>query len=143
MKLLNFSRISKEISFGGIVALPTILVIGGIIVEIGLAGVLIAYLVSQSGFGVKLSSEAMAAARAGINDAIIKSVRNYDSSASTTITVGNYAAETSVIRNPSTDKYTVYSIGTALNKKRKLKAILNVNDITREIKIESITEEPL
>ncbi len=143
MKLLNFSRTSKEIDFKGVVALPTILVIGGIVVEIGLAGVLIAYLVSQSGSGVKLSFEAMAAARAGINDAIIKSVRNYDSSASTTISVGNYSAETSVTRNPLMDKYTIYSIGTALNKKRKLKAILNVNEITREIKIESITEEPL
>ncbi|MEK7657956.1 MAG: hypothetical protein AAB366_02055 [Patescibacteria group bacterium] len=144
MKLLDILR--NLFDLRGIVALPTILIIGGIIVEIGLAGILVAYLVSQSGFGVKMSAEAMAAAQAGVNDAIMKVVRdkNFFTGASTTLAVGDRSAEVSVIRdNPSIGKSAVFSIGTAFNKKRKLKALLNVNSITGEVKIESIEEMPL
>lgn len=143
MKLLDILRNSFDLK--GIVALPTILIIGGIIVEIGLAGILVAYLVSQSGFGVKMSSEAMAAAQAGVNDAIMKVVRNKDffTNASTTLIVGDRSAEVSVANNITTGKSTIFSIGSAFNKKRKLKALLNVNDITGEVKIESIEEAPL
>ncbi|PIP92213.1 hypothetical protein COW77_01145, partial [Candidatus Wolfebacteria bacterium CG18_big_fil_WC_8_21_14_2_50_39_7] len=51
--------------------LPVILLVGGLIVEIGITGAFIAYFLSQSGFGIKLSEEALAAARAGIEDAKI------------------------------------------------------------------------
>ncbi len=144
MKLLDILRNSFDSR--GIVALPAILIIGGIIVEIGLAGILVAYLVSQSGFGVKMSAEAMAAAQAGVNDAIMKVVRdkNFFTGASTTLAVGDRSAEVSVsFNNPLAGKTTVFSIGSAFNKKRKLKALLNVNSITGEVKIESIEETPL
>ncbi|MBI5079214.1 hypothetical protein HZB06_00860 [Candidatus Wolfebacteria bacterium] len=139
-------KYKRIIGLRGIVALPTILMIGGIIVEIGLAGVLVAYLVSQSGFGVKMSFEAMAAAQAGVNDAVMKIVRNKDffTGASTTLAVGDRSVEFSAAANtPSAGKSTVFSIGSAFNKKRKLKAILNVNGVTGEVKIESIEEIPL
>ncbi|PIY59498.1 hypothetical protein COY96_01505, partial [Candidatus Wolfebacteria bacterium CG_4_10_14_0_8_um_filter_37_11] len=74
-------------------ALPAMLFIGGIIVEIGIAGAFISYYLSQSGFGIKMSAEALAAAEAGVQDALIKIIRNKDfTSSGYDLTVGNRSA---------------------------------------------------
>ena len=137
-----------------IVALPTILLIGGIIVEIAVAGVFIAYLLSQSGFGAKLSAEALAAAQAGIQEAMMKIVRDKNfSSSGYDIAVGSRAAHIIVCKdsktvssacstaNPGKDEIT--SLGSASIKRRQLRAMVNVNSATGEVKIESIVELPL
>ena len=60
----------------GIAALPTILLLGGIIVEISIVGAFISYLFSQSSFGIRSSEEALSLAQSGIQDAMIKIIRN-------------------------------------------------------------------
>ncbi|MBI4993724.1 hypothetical protein HZC33_02075 [Candidatus Wolfebacteria bacterium] len=136
----------------GVVALPMILLMGGIIVEIAIAGAFIAFYMSQSGFGVKLSDEALAAAKSGIQDAIIKIIRDKSFSVSSgyNLTIGSRSATIIVCRDSYTTsvacdtanvgKDEIISTGSATLKRRKLKAIVNVNSVTGEVKIESIEE---
>jgi len=124
-------------------ALPAMLFIGGIIVEIGIAGAFISYYLSQSGFGIKMSAEALAAAEAGVQDALIKIIRNKDfTSSGYDLMVGNRSANVVVCKDTcaGTGKHKITSIGSALVKRRKIEAVVNVNNTTGEVKIESIQE---
>jgi len=60
----------------GISALPTILLLSGIILEVVVAGLTVSQLFSQSAMGERLSTEALKAAESGAHDAISK-VRDY------------------------------------------------------------------
>ena len=59
----------------GAVTLPVILLISGTVMELAIAGVVISALLSNTVFSSRLSAEALAAARAGAQDAIIKIIR--------------------------------------------------------------------
>ena len=125
--------------------LPVILLVGGLIVEIGIAGAFIAYFLSQSGFGIKLSEEALAAARAGIEDAKIRIVRNKNFNPSPnpyTLIVGSRSAQVTICKDTcaGTDKFQVDSLGIAFNKRRKIRAVIYVNSLTGEVKLESERE---
>jgi len=127
------------------VTLPVILLVGGLIAEISIAGAFIAYFLNQSGFGIKLSEEALAAARAGIQDATIRIVRdkNFNPSPNPyTLTIGNRSAEVTVCKDTcaGTDKFQVDSLGIAFNKRRQVRAIIHVNNLTGEVKLESERE---
>ncbi|MCL5004671.1 MAG: hypothetical protein M1170_01865 [Patescibacteria group bacterium] len=127
----------------GTAALPAMLFIGGIIVEIALAGAFISYYLSQSGFGVKISAEALAAAEAGVQDALIRIIRDKNfSSAGYNLTVGNRSANIIVCKDScaGTGKHKITSTGTAMLKRRKIEAVANVDSVTGEVKIESVQE---
>jgi len=138
----------------GVAALPTILLIGGIIVEIGIAGAFISFLLSQSGFGAKLSAEAFAAAQSGIDDAMMRIVRDKNfytgPAAPYTLTVGNRSAQVIICKDFKTvssacdtindGKDEITSLGSALTKRRQLRAIVNVDNNTGEVRVESIQE---
>jgi len=141
----------------GAAALLTVLMVGGIILEIGIAFLFITYYLGQSGFGVKLSAEALAAAQAGIEDGIIKILRdktiNYTTSGSPyTLTVGSRSADVTICKDLKTvgtacdtstgmsGKHEITSLGKAFTKRRELRAILNVNNTTTEVQVESIQE---
>lgn len=134
-------------------ALPTILLIGGIIIEIAITGVFIIYFLGQSSFGVKLSAEALSASRTGVYDAILKIVRekNFSTGATPyTIAIDNNSVQVWVCRNSKTavsycdtaasDKYEITSLGKARDKNRRLRAFLNVNNVNGEVRVESISE---
>ena len=133
--------------------LPVVLLVGGLIVEIGIAGAFIAYFLSQSGFGVKLSAEALAAAKAGIKDAKMRIVRDKNFIPSPnpyTLTIGNNSAQITVCKELKTvstacdtamvGKFEVTSLGMAFTKRRQVKAILYVDSTTGEMKLESEKE---
>ena len=125
--------------------LPVILLVGGLIVEIGITGAFIAYFLSQSGFGIKLSEEALAAARAGIEDAKIRIVRdkNFNPSPNPyTLIVGSRSSQVTICKDTcaGTDKFQVDSLGIAFNKRRKIRAVIYVNSLTGEVKLESERE---
>ncbi len=63
-------------SRGGVATLPTVLMISGIVMEIAIAGAIIATLLSNAAFSDRLSAEGLSMARAGAQDAIIKVVRH-------------------------------------------------------------------
>src|SRR3990172_8277585 len=60
----------------GVWTLPTMLLLGGIIIEIAIASAFLTYYFNVTNLAARLSAEALAAARAGADDAIIKVVRD-------------------------------------------------------------------
>lgn len=137
-----------------VATLPVVLLIGGLIVEIGIAGAFMAYYLAQSGLGVKLSEEALAAARAGIQDAKIRIVRNKNLGYTTsTLIVGNRDSKITICKDAKTvssacdtpgadmdNKYEITSLGAALTKRRQVRAIVSVDNLTGEVKVESEKE---
>ncbi|HDH31542.1 MAG TPA: hypothetical protein ENH26_02075 [Candidatus Wolfebacteria bacterium] len=139
----------------GIIALPTMLLIGGVIVEIGIAGLLVSYFLIQSNLGIRLSAEALAVARSGTQDAIIKIIRdkNFTSGSPYSLTVGEWSAQIIVCKDSRTistacddldpsnkGKHEITSLGIVQKKQRKIQTILNVNSATGEVNVESIEE---
>lgn len=128
----------------GIAALPTILILGFIVVDIILAVTATSYVFIESEFGVKLSQDAYQAAQAGVKDAVIKIVRDKNfTSAAITLTVGDYSAEVSVCKDlpcVAIGKHKIISLGKAQTRRRQLEAILNVDSATGEVRLESLKE---
>lgn len=125
----------------GQAALPTILLIGGIITEIAIAGALVAFILSSSGFGERLSTQALTAAKAGIEDAFIKVVidKNFSSPEGYTFSVDGREVKVTVTKNlDGTDE--IISIGKALSRQRKLEGILIVHQDTGKVDLESLQE---
>ncbi len=113
------------------VGLPFTLLVGGIVVALGLAGALVAYLLSSSTFTEKLSNRALAAAKSGVNEALMNIVddKNYTID-SLTINTGLAKTVISVEKDPpgypiGTRK--IISIGKIFNRQRKLVAIVSVS----------------
>jgi hypothetical protein len=142
---------SQRPKIGAAATLPVILLIGGLVVEIGIAGAFIAYFLSQSGFGIKLSEEALAAARAGIQDATMRIIRSKSSVPNSyTLTIGNRSAQITICKDKKTvssacdtemtGKYEITSLGAALTKRRQIRTILRVDSYTGEVKLESERE---
>jgi hypothetical protein len=123
-------------------ALPTVLLIGGIITEIAIAGALVAFILSGSGWGERLSVQALAAAKAGIEDAFMKITINKDFFTSLdgyTFSVDSREVKVIVTKNLNgTDE--IISIGKALSRQRKLEGILIVNQDTGKVDLESLKE---
>lgn len=137
----------------GAAALPIVLLVGSLLVEIGIAGSFIAYFLGQSGFGVKSSAEALAAAEAGIQDARMRIVRNKNFVPSPnpyTLTIGDDSAQITVCKElktvstacdtAMTGKFEITSLGMAFTKRRQVRAILYVDSTTGEMKLESEKE---
>lgn len=125
-------------------SLPIMLLIGGMFVEMVIAGVFVAYFLGQSSFGVKYSQDALTAAQAGVDDALIRIVRNKDFNSNYTFAVGSSSVQVSVCKDTcaGVNKSQIDSIGTAFNKKREIRAIININNLTGEVKLESEKEIP-
>lgn len=140
----------KKIKIGQ-VALPIILLVSGIIIETALGGTMVAFLLSDSGWGERLSSQAFAAAESGIQDAFLKIAGNKDYCLTNpfgypcgefySFLVGNGSAKISISVDISNEnKYKIISIGNALNRQRKLEAVLATDRITGKVNLESIKE---
>ncbi len=134
----------------GVASLPAIILFGGLMVEIGLAGAFLIYYLNNSLYGTRLSQAALVAAQAGIDDGILKVVLdkdcpNINCPASYTITTESGNAEVTICKDSCSGAGTtqVTSIGQALTRKHKIIAILNVSDTTGLVTKASVTEEPL
>lgn len=134
----------------GQIALPFILLVSGIIIEITIAGSFITYFLSRSGLGERLSLRASAAANSGIRDAILRITRDKEyasSPQSYNLTVGSDTAAVTVSRTIDDPQnsyiYTITSTATAGSRKKKLKATVIVNRTTGFIQLQSLKEEPV
>lgn len=132
----------------GVVAFSTILVLSAIVVEVGVAASVLVYFLNRSNYGIRLTNEAFAAARAGVDDAVIRIVRAKFYPSCTTaynLAVGGDASADVTIQNIACSagaetQYTVSSTGKALGKRRTLTATLDVDPATREVRILNIAE---
>ncbi len=144
----NFKTTKK-----GAATLPAVLLIGGLVIEISIAGAFIAYFLSQSGFGIKLSAEALSAAKSGIQDAKMRVVRDKNFIPSLnpyTLTNGNGSVQITVCKNLKTvsspcdtameNKFEITALGMALTKRRQVRTILFIDSLTGEVKTESENE---
>ncbi len=152
-------------SNNGIVALPLMLLISGIVLEITIAISLIIFYLLQSGTGARSSSEALSTARSGIDDAAIRIARDksfgyaaagayqfsIDGQHTATVTVCNESHKTSAcggaqtcdisLRN-TTDKgkVEITVIGTVRGKNRCIRGMYEINADTGELKLGSLGE---
>jgi len=130
----------------GQAALPTIVLVGGIMIEIVLAGTLLVFFFNNSVYGTRLSAEALEAARSGIQDALIKLSANKNFSGTYEFSLGgSVSAEITVDQDPagySEEKVRVVSIGQGITRNRKLEAIVNVEKVAGVVQIESVVEVP-
>ena len=139
MKIINSRR--------GIASLPVVLLIGGIIIEVGITGVLLFYYLNTSLADSRLSNDALAAAQAGAEDAILKIALNKDCpniacDANYNLTIDDRVANITICKDScaGSGKTQITSIGHARNKEHTLVAILTVNSYTGELSIDSIKE---
>ncbi len=132
----------------GQVALPFVLLVGGVIIEIVIAGSFVSFFVSATSIGERLSVRALAAANTGIYDAVMRVSRdkefgavevNYDiavSSDSVSVTVSRTSDDANNIY-----LYSVLSVASARSRQRKVVAEVVVDQTTGAISIDSIQEQ--
>jgi len=135
-----------KMNIKGMSALPVILLISGIILELVIAGVIISQLSGQSLFSEQLSVEALAVAEAGAQDAIIR-VTDYLSECPDAtycpslyaLTVGSREACVS-IGSISGGQMTIYSRGQAFNREKTVEAVLGVSVSDAKVEVQSFKE---
>lgn len=122
--------------------LPTVLIIGIVTIEIGLALSFIIYLANSSSYGARLAQEALFAARAGINDGILRVIRDKDfSSTGYQMTVGRASVEVKVEKNqPVNGQDRITATATVILRQKKLQAIISVDSTTGEVSLLSLEE---
>lgn len=144
----------------GIVALPLMLLISGIVLEMTIASTLIVFYLLQGSIGSRNAAEALVTAQSGISDASLQLVRNNGYANSYTFTVdAQHVAQVSVCNGFSkgmttcsiasacstvdTGKVEITSLGTVKGKNRCVRAVYNIDGTTGEIKLESSGEVAL
>ncbi len=140
----------------GFIALPLIILISGIVLEVALSLALISYYLVQISFGGKSSNEALSAAQVGIDDAVIRIVRKNDFSSNYTLAIDNIKKTDVVVckdfqitnnvcdlTKPNAGKTEIISSGKFFNRNRRLRAFVNVDNEKGEISVESVTEIPI
>ncbi len=130
---------------GGQATLSFIILVGGVILEIAIAGSLITYFLGVSGLGDRLSYRALAAAEAGVRDAEVAIARNKDLGAqSYSFSVGPDTASvviTESTTDPNNNVYTINSTGIASTRQRKLTGTVVVSKTTGAAQVQSVVEQ--
>ena len=127
----------------GAVTLPVFLLITLIVTELALAGLVTANALNNTLFGERLAIEASQAARAGAQDAIMKVIRNCPFSVCPTyfFLVGPRSrADISFSRDIVSGNITITSTGSSFTRKKKMEAVLGVDQTTGQTQIRSLKE---
>jgi len=132
-------------SNSGVSALPTILLISAIIVEVSIVSVVLATALNNTRFSERLGVEALSAARAGANDAMIRVTRFKDCPStpecpsSYSLNVGIRSADIT-ISNGAAGIITIQSTGRALTTEKSIRVILGIDPVTGEVALQSFRE---
>lgn len=141
LKFLNKKR--------GVSALPIILIVSGIIIEVFVAVVAVSSLFSNSTLSTQLSVEAIEAAESGAQDAIIRIIRLGECSpggagcypATYSLTVGGRDACINIIDDTLGDgSIRVISRGAAFTRVRAIQVDLAINEDTQVLETQSFQE---
>ena len=127
------------------IALPFILLVSGIIIEIVVAGSLTSYFASGSGFSERLQARASSVAYSGINDALIQVAKNKDFGALNPSYGIDIEGDTATVSFQSLlangyYTYTITSLGIAGTRQVKIIAVAIVNDSTGQVQLQSLNE---
>jgi hypothetical protein len=140
-------RLNNLYNSKGQIALPFVLLVGGIIIEIVIAGSFISFFISASSLGERLSVRALSAANTGMYDAIVKISSNKEFGAGGVnyeTGVGDDTVSVSISRSVDDTNnvyvYTVLSTASARNRERKVRAELIVDQLTGKVNLQSVEE---
>lgn len=129
----------------GASALPVVLLISGIILEVVVAGLAVAQFFSNSSAAEQLSIGALEAAESGASDAILR-VTSYINCPDTdycpssySLSVGTYSACVN-IGSISGGEMTIHSKGIAFTRERTIEAVLEVSTSTARVNVNSFKE---
>lgn len=127
------------------IALPFILLVSGIIIEIVVAGSLTSYFASGSGFSERLQARASSVAYSGINDALAQIGKNKDFGALDPSYGISIEGDTATVTFQSSLSngyytYTITSLGVAGTRQAKVVAVAVVNDSTGHVQLQSLNE---
>ncbi|MEK7479563.1 MAG: hypothetical protein AAB634_03470 [Patescibacteria group bacterium] len=132
----------------GQITLPFILLVGGIIVEIAIAGLFTAYFLSSANLGERLATRAASAAYSGIQDAMVKITRNKEfGNQMYSLEIENDSATITVSKADDAGGgaylYTIESLARAGSREKKFVANLVVNKISGKTALQSLEEVPI
>lgn len=151
-KLLNLlreeNRNRKNLKKAGVAALPTLLLVGGIIMVISISLTTSVYLYINSTQGVNLALRALSVAKSGAYDGLMKIVRDKSLvSDEYVFSVGSQSATVTICRDSDacggSGKFKISSVGSALTRRKKIEAIVSVDPTTGLVKLESMLEVAL
>lgn len=139
----------------GIASLPVILLLGGMIIEIAIAGAFIFYYINSNVYGNRLANQAASAARAGIDDAVMRIIYNTNcgndeancpgtftrTENGTEVTVTICKDSCSGLPAGATHKVTAVSV--AARKKHQIIAIITASSSLPLVRVDSMTDTPL
>lgn len=129
----------------GIAVLPVMLLIGAIIVEIAIVGGILAFYASTSNLAIRTSQEALFTARSGVEDALIKVVRDKDfipSSNPYPLSINSGVATTTAsisITSPAAQR-TIIATSTVFRRTKTVRAVVNVDSSTGKVDVVSFEE---
>lgn len=149
-KLFNLLREKnrKNFSISGVAALPTLLLVGGIITVISISLTTTVYLYINSTQGANLALRALSVAKSGAYDGLMKIVRDKSLVSDNYIfTIGSQNANVVICRDSlecgGQNKFKITSVGSALTRRKKIEAIVSVDPLTGLVKLESMLEVAL
>ena len=151
----------------GIAALATTLLLGGIVVEIALAGVLAVTYLTSANAGARFSAEARAAAESALSEALLRTIRHKNLQGnspnewnrSISFTVGNATAKAVVCRrlegslhtidagcnpagNASGGEYEIIATGALFTKRYELLVDVSVDPVSGKVSVLSVKVIP-
>ena len=138
----------------GITAISTILLVGSLMAEIAIASLISSYLLGDEGLGLKISYQTYFTSKSGINDAILKIIRDKNiGNGEYNLAIDNKSARVIICKNSTayenvptcsapnlSGQYSILSISVILNKKSKIRAAVSVDDISGLVSTQSIIE---
>ncbi len=122
----------------GQATLSLVFLVGGLIVLVGvsLAFLIISFI--SSGYGFRVSNQALSVAMAGAEDAVMQVVRDKDFSSPSgySVPVGSWSADVTVIANsPSSGQDTITSASTISGYQRKIQVVVAVVSSTGQVDV--------
>ena len=130
----------------GVAALPTLLLVGGIIMAISISLTTSIYLYVNSIQGANLGSRALSIAKSGVYDGLLRVARDKSfSGPSYTFSVNNQSAVVDICGKicVGEGRFRISSVGSVLTRRKKIEAIVSVNPVTGLVRLESMLEVAL
>ncbi len=131
----------------GAVLLPTVIMMGAVLLAIGMAGLTVGVVLNRANNLIRTSARALAGAKAGIQDAQRRLVRDSRWSPvcppSPTYSLALNGSSVAVCANRVNNTVTVQSVGTAKGTARAISAVLSIDPISGKVTVESSNEVPL
>lgn len=130
---------TNNMSSRGAVLLPTVIMMGAVLLAIGMAGLTVGVVLNRANGLIRTSARARAAADAGVQDAMRRLVRDSGwtpacaSIAQPTYALSLNGSSIAVCASRAGNAVTVQSVGTASGVSRRMDAVLSVDAVSGKV----------